>query len=140
MSHYLVSIIMPAYNGEKFIDQAINSVIDQTYDNWELIVIDDGSQDGTKEIVQNYKDPRIRYFYQYNQGQAAALNKGLDLARGEFITTLDVDDWYTPTSLEDRIEFLISYPQFGAVYADGYYCDIHGNPIMLFLRVWLVVC
>lgn len=132
MSIGLISIIMPAYNGERFIRQAMDSVVSQTYSDWELIVIDDGSEDGTAEIVSEYHDSRIQYVYQQNQGQAAALNYGLELAKGEFITTLDVDDWYTPESLYDRVKFLENHPEYGAVIGDGFHCDVEGKPLMRF--------
>jgi glycosyltransferase involved in cell wall biosynthesis len=129
----LVSIVMPAFNGEIFIRQAIDSVLSQTYSNWELIVVDDGSTDRTAEILRGYgDDARIRSIYQENKGQAAALNHGLDLARGEFATTLDTDDWYTPESLLDRVNYLNQHPEFGTVYGDGIYCDVDGNPLKRF--------
>ena len=109
----LVSVLMPAYDGEAYIQQAIESVIAQTYPNWELIVVDDGSTDNTAGIVATYEDPRIRYTYQENRGQAAALNRGLDLAQGEYVTTLDTDDWFTPNSLLDRARFLDDHPEYG---------------------------
>src|SRR5215510_7816825 len=99
MESSLVSVIMPAYNGERFIKQAIESVFAQTYPNWELIVVDDGSTDNTVQIISSFADSRIVYIHQENRGQAAALNHGLGIARGKYITTLDVDDWLTPNSL-----------------------------------------
>src|SRR5262245_60329647 len=110
----LVSIIMPAYNGERFITQAIDSLLAQTYTYWELVVVDDGSTDATANVVSSFDDPRIRYVAQENRGQAAALNHGLRLAKGEYVTTLDVDDWLTTNSLADRVAFLKQHPDFGA--------------------------
>ncbi|GAG04486.1 unnamed protein product, partial [marine sediment metagenome] len=128
----LVSIIMPVYNGETFVAEAIESVVAQTYPHWELIVVDDGSTDGTACIVAAFNDPRIRYTYQENRGQAAALNRGLDLAQGDYVTTLDADDWLTPNSLADRAIYLDQHLEFGAVYGDGYYCDASGEPLLRF--------
>jgi glycosyltransferase involved in cell wall biosynthesis len=128
----LVSIIMPVYNGEQYLKQAINSVLAQTYSQWELIVVDDGSNDGTANIVKTYPDPRIRYFYQPNKGQAAALNRGLELAQGEYITTLDADDWYPAHSLYARANFLNQHPEIGAAYGDGVYCNQAGESLLLF--------
>jgi glycosyltransferase involved in cell wall biosynthesis len=129
----LVSIIMPAFNGENFIRQAIDSVLSQTYSNWELIIIDDGSTDRTAEIIRRYADDsRIWSVYQENRGQAAALNRGLKLASGEFVTTLDTDDWYTPESLQLRVNSLNGHPEFGAVYGDGIYCDVNGKMLKRF--------
>src|SRR5580765_2861093 len=83
----LVSVIMPAYNAEKYISDAIKSVIAQTYSNWELIVIDDGSTDATAAIIQQYlvTGTRIKYIYQDNGGQGKARNNGLNHAKGELI-------------------------------------------------------
>jgi glycosyltransferase involved in cell wall biosynthesis len=128
----LISVIMPAYNAERFIVQAIQSVLDQEYPHWELIVVDDGSTDETAAVVGSFEDSRIRYTFQENKGQAAALNRGLDLARGEFITTLDADDRFTTNSLGDRALFLHQHPDFGVVYGDGLYCDEVGNEFLRF--------
>ena len=128
----LVSIIMPAYNGRRYLDQAIDSVLAQSYADWELIFVDDGSTDGCGDIPRSYGDARIRYIRQANRGQAAALNRGLDLARGEFITTLDVDDWFTPDSLAARVDKLRREPALGAVYGDGVYCTPAGVELKRF--------
>ncbi|MCE7985818.1 MAG: glycosyltransferase [Caldilinea sp. CFX5] len=128
----LVTIVMPAYNGATYLQQAIDSVLAQTYPVWELIVVDDGSTDNTAAIVTTYRDSRIRYTYQKNRGQAAALNQGLGLAQGEYITTLDTDDWFTPNSLLDRVNFLNTHADVGVVYGDGYYCDATGKLIRRF--------
>lgn len=131
-SHGLVSILMPAYNGAGYIQQAIESVISQTYSAWELIIIDDGSRDNTADIVSQYDDFRIHYIYQENKGQASALNRGLELAAGEYITTLDVDDWFTPNSLQGRVEFLDRNRKYDVVYGDGIFCDKDGNQLKRF--------
>ena len=133
----LVSIIMPAYNGETFLEQAIYSVLAQTYNNWELLVVDDGSIDHTAKIIAAFQDPRLRYTYQENRGQAAALNRGLELAEGEYVTTLDTDDWYTQESLAERVRFLEQNPQHGAVYGDGQYCTTAGEPFNRFSSICL---
>lgn len=123
---------MPVYNGEAYIGEAIRSVLSQIYPHWELIIIDDGSTDGTSKIVAAFEDARIRYVYQENRGQAVALNHGFDLAKGDYVTTLDADDWYTQNSLSDRVSYLEQHPQFSAVYGNGYYCDESGRPLKLF--------
>lgn len=102
----LVSIIIPTYNRGKYIDKAINSVKNQTYSNFEIIVIDDGSTDNTKEIIDQFEG--IIYLKQTNQGSASARNKGLSIAKGEFICTLDSDDYWEDTFLESCISILIS--------------------------------
>ena len=99
----MVSIIMPVYNTAKYINQAISSVIQQDYPNWELIIINDGSTDNTESIIQNFQDPRIRYFFQENAGVSVARNRGLEMMQGEFFCFLDADDVLTPVSISSRL-------------------------------------
>ena len=128
----LVSIVMPVYNGEKYIKEAIDSVLSQTYSDWELVVIDDGSVDRTAELVASYKDERIRYIFQDNRGQAAALNHGLDTIQGDYYTTLDADDGLPIDSIQVRVAYLENHPEYGAVYSDGYFCDHNLQPMTTF--------
>ena len=128
----LVSIVMPVYNGEQYIEEAINSVLSQTYVYWELVVIDDGSVDKTADIIANFNDERIRYFFQKNRGQTAALNHGLEIIQGEYFTSLDADDCFPVDSLLVRVTYLDNHPDYGAVYADGYFCDENLEPITRF--------
>jgi len=107
----MISIILPTYNGEKYINRAIDSVISQTFLDWELIIINDGSNDNTEEILKKYivKDKRIIYLSQDNQGPNRARQKGIDNSRGEYIAFLDVDDiWIDKDKLKKQIEFLES--------------------------------
>lgn len=105
----LVSIIMPAYNSASFISESIESVIDQTYNNWELIVIDDYSKDNTVKIVKSYKDKRIKLIESSaNGGGAIARNKGLMQAKGKWIAFLDSDDLWNNEKLEKQLNFMIS--------------------------------
>lgn len=97
----LISVIIPVYNGECYVAEAIDSVLNQTYKNIELIVIDDGSTDGTAAIVKNYEN--IIYFYQENRGLGAARNQGVDLAKGEYLAFLDADDYWLPEKLEQQL-------------------------------------
>ena len=109
--HGLVSVIMPAYNAEAFIAEAIRSVIQQTYQNWELLVIDDASSDSTLKIIQKYseKDKRIKIFKNSdNQGTHKARNKGIKAAEGDFIAFLDADDQWKPEKLLKQLEILSS--------------------------------
>jgi teichuronic acid biosynthesis glycosyltransferase TuaG len=99
----LVSVIMPAYNAEKFIAEAIQSVINQSWKHWELLIVNDGSKDRTEAIVQSFSDSRIRYFSQPNKGVSAARNMALDNMRGDFFCFLDADDVLPANSLQDRI-------------------------------------
>lgn len=102
----MVSIIMPAYNADKYIAETIESVVNQTYNNWELLVIDDGSIDSTSEIVKSFSDDRIILVQQKNGGVSSARNKGVDLSKGRYITFLDADDVLPPNSLKVRVEYL----------------------------------
>ncbi|MDY0041644.1 MAG: glycosyltransferase [Desulforhabdus sp.] len=95
-----VSVIIPAYNHERFIATTVDSVLRQTHADLELIVIDDGSTDRTGAIVQAIEDPRIKYLYQNNQDAYNALNKGIALATGDFVAILNSDDVYAPNRLE----------------------------------------
>lgn len=102
MNNTLVSIIMPAYNSELYIADSIESVVKQSYHNWELIIVDDGSTDKTKEIIKCHqeKDNRIQYFYQENARQAKARNFGIKYSKGELLAFLDSDDLWLPQKLE----------------------------------------
>lgn len=103
----LVSIIMPSWNTEKYIAETIQSVIDQTYTNWELLIVDDCSSDNTDEIVTSFKDDRIKYYHnKKNLGAALTRNKALREAQGEWIAFLDSDDLWMPEKLEHQIGFM----------------------------------
>ena len=104
----LVSIIMPLYNGEKFIKITLESVLKQTYKNWELLITNDGSKDSSPKIVEEYakKDERIKLFNQINRGSAAARNNSLKEAKGKYIVFLDSDDIWEDNFLEKQIKFL----------------------------------
>lgn len=104
----LVSIITPCYNGAKYISETIESVINQTYSNWEMFVIDDGSKDNSSEIIENYvkKDDRIRLIRQENKGCAAARNNGIKNANGRYIALLDADDVWHDNFLDEQIKFM----------------------------------
>ncbi len=103
----LVSIIMPVYNDEHYIGDAIRSVLNQTYKNWELVVVNDGSTDGTQEIIDSFRDSRIRSFVKENEGVCRARNLALSKMRGDFFCFLDSDDMLTPKSINIRINVLI---------------------------------
>ncbi|MCR6720341.1 MAG: glycosyltransferase [Chitinophagaceae bacterium] len=112
----LVSIIMPVYNGEAFLQEAINSVLKQTYTNWELLVINDGSTDGSRDVVLANTDPRVRLIdNEQNMGIIHTRNRGIDLASGKYIAWLDADDIALPTRIEKQVRFLEKYPDCGAV-------------------------
>ena len=107
MEEELVSIIMPSYNTGKFIEKTINSVINQTYNNWELIIVDDCSNDNTDEIVKSINDSRIVYLKnEKNSGAAVSRNKALREAKGRWIAFLDSDDLWVPQKIEKQIKFM----------------------------------
>ncbi len=108
MDKPLVSIIIPAYNAEKFIAESIESVINQTYTNWELLIVDDGSTDNTKAIIKSFcaKDARIQYFWQQNGKQGKARNLALQHALGVYIAFLDADDVWLPQKLDIQLQEL----------------------------------
>lgn len=102
----LVSVLMPVYNGQDYLREAIESILWQTYANFELIIIDDGSVDSSRAIIKDYSDPRIVYVEQANMGSPQTLNKGLSMARGEFIARQDHDDISDPERLRRQVDFL----------------------------------
>ena len=123
----LVSIIMPSYNTASYIKQTIQSVLDQTYTNWELIIVDDCSTDNTNEVVDTIKDCRIHYFKnEKNSGAAISRNKALREAKGQWIAYLDSDDLWMPEKLEKQIKFMeengyvFSYTNYEEIDVDGY--------------------
>ena len=95
----LVSIVIPVFNGEDFLDEAIKSAINQTYRNIEILVINDGSTDGTEKIANKY-EKQIRYFYKENGGVASALNLAIKEMKGEYFSWLSHDDYYDPSKIE----------------------------------------
>ena len=121
MSKPLVSIITPCYNGEKYISNFLDSVISQTYPSVELIIIDDGSTDGTKSIIESKryyfekKGYKLVYLYQENQGQAAAVNLGLKVFNGEYLMWVDSDDVLYEENISKKVEFLEKNPDYGFV-------------------------
>ena len=114
-----VSVIVPVYNGEKYIREAIDSVLNQSYKDFEVIVIDDGSKDNTLSIIKEY-DGKIRWKSQENKGQASATNEGVKMAEGEYVAYLDADDVCMPERLEVQVKYLDNHPNVGLVYS-GYY-------------------
>lgn len=123
----LVSVMMPAYNTEQYIAQAIESVLAQSYPHWELIVVDDGSTDNTAAIAARFTDPRIKVIHQANAGEATARNTALQHMQGEYVAFLDADDTYLPHHLETTVSFLKEHTDYDGVYTDGYYCDQEGK-------------
>jgi len=112
-----VSVLIPVYNGEEYVRDAIQSTLDQTYEDFEIIAIDDGSTDNTYQILKEYskKDPRVKIYKQNNQGLTKTLNKGILLAKGEYIARLDADDYSRSDRLEHQVKFLDNHPEYGMV-------------------------
>jgi len=122
-----VSVLIPTYNRSGLIVNALESVLAQTYNDYEIIVVDDGSTDATMQKLQPYRE-RIRYVYQENRGVSAALNKGIDIARGEWISVLASDDIWHATKLERQLHALHKLgSEFGACFTD---CMYHGDPTL----------
>lgn len=124
----LVSVITPTYNHEKYIRSCIESVLNQTFERWEQIIIDDGSTDATADIVKEYKDKRIRYIYQKNSGimnLSATYNRGLSIARGNLIAILEGDDLWPPNKLElqtpvfQDMDIVLSWGRSGVINEKG---------------------
>jgi glycosyltransferase involved in cell wall biosynthesis len=128
----LISIVMPALNAEQFIGEAIQSVLDQTYPYWELLIVNDGSTDGTEAVVRQYSDPRIRYIATPRLGVPAAVkNLGITHARGEFVTFQDSDDAFLPFALERLLAPLRNKPKLLASMGFPYFCDRDLNPVQI---------
>ncbi len=123
-----VSVIMPAYNGDRYIVQALESVLSQTFTDLEIIVVDDGSTDGTRQVLEPYLD-KIRYIYQENQGVAAARNRGIQEAKGDLIAFLDQDDFFFPDKLAAQVSLFRSSPSLGIVNSGWRLVDEQGETI-----------
>lgn len=129
MTEPLVSIVMPTYNRKALIAHAIDSVVGQRYSNWELIVIDDGSTDGTVDFIRSHygSDARIKVFSQPNTGQSEARNAAIEKSQGDFIAFLDSDNIWRSDRLEEGVALLMQYPHVGLCYSDETFIDINGD-------------
>lgn len=123
----MISVIMPAYNSERYISEAIESVLNQSYTNWELVIVDDGSSDRTPEIIDEYAetDSRIKVFHRKNSGVSAARNFALQNICGEYVTFIDSDDLYHTDRLKIMYSVFEQHPKCDAVFAD--YKEFKGN-------------
>jgi glycosyltransferase involved in cell wall biosynthesis len=122
----LVSVMMPAFNAERYVAQAIESVLAQTYTNWQLIVVNDGSTDDTGTIASKFQDSRIKVVHQPNAGEAAARNTALKNAEGAYLAFLDADDVYLPEHLNICIAWFDEHKDCDGLYTDGFYIDAKG--------------
>jgi len=130
-----ISVILPVYNGEKYLTEAIDSILSQTYRDFELIIINDCSFDGTSEILSSYTDARIRIVNNSsNLKLSRSLNKGIELSQGQFIARMDADDISLPERFEKQIAFLESHPDIGAVGCQVKKIDEDGKFIRNLLR------
>jgi glycosyltransferase involved in cell wall biosynthesis len=123
-----MSVIIPAYNAERTILATIASVQQQTFSEWELIVINDGSTDRTLELLNSVEDPRLKSFSYSNGGLPVARNRGISHATGKFIAFLDADDLWTPDKLELQLAALQQHPEAGVAYSWTYFMDEQGGP------------
>lgn len=124
----MISVIMPIYNGELFLREAIDSILNQTYTNFEFIIIDDGSTDQTAAILNTYSDPRIiRITHPQNLGLVKSLNDGIAQARGEYFARMDADDISFPERFEKQIQFMNDHPEIGMLGGNVQVIDTAGN-------------
>lgn len=127
-----VTVFIPVYNGERFLAEAIESVLAQTFADFELLIVDDGSTDSSVEIVERYADPRIRLERnERNRGRPYTRNRGLELARGEYVAVLDADDVCEPARLETSVVFLDENPDVVAVGSSATFIDDDGRSLFV---------
>lgn len=120
----MISILTSTYNNERYIREFIDSVLNQTYTDWELILIDDGSTDNTREIVNSYSDPRIRYIYKEHTNLPDSLNIGYDYCKGDYIARADADDIMMPDRLQFQWDFMESHPDIDMSATAAIYLDM----------------
>lgn len=134
MGNVKISVVMSVFNAEKYLASAIESILCQTYSDFELILINDQSTDGSKQIILEYaqKDPRIVVLEnEENIGLTKSLNKGIAVAKGEYIARMDADDISVPDRFEKQVAFLEEHPEYSFVSCIGRYIDENGNPEQL---------
>jgi len=121
---------MPVYNGERFITQAIESIVAQCFTDWELVIVNDGSTDASEKRIDAFRTlPNIRYEYQKNKGIAAALNRCIVLSSGEFIALLDQDDVHLPQKLDLQVSFMRDHPDVALAHGNIKLIDEEGNEL-----------
>ena len=130
-----ITVLMPAYNVEKYIREAIDSVLRQTFTEFELLIVNDGSVDGTERIIRSYPDPRISLITQSNQGVSAALNTGLKQARGKYIARFDADDICYPERLREQFDFMEQHPEYVMIGTDADYMDKNGEYLLRYENI-----
>ena len=125
-----VSVVMASYNHEKYVAETIESVLSQTYQDFEFIITDDGSPDGTVDVIKRFDDPRIKIFcFPKNHGVCVAMNNCIKEAKGEYIAVINSDDAWMPDKLEKQVNFLDKHPENGAVFGYVQFIDDEGNDL-----------
>ena len=126
----MVSVLMCTYNRRFCLQQAIDSVLCQTYPDFEFVIVDDGSTDGTEELIKSYQDPRIRYFkLDQNSFYCYAANQGLDHCQGDYVAFMNSDDAWLPDKLEKQVSVMEQNRMLGACFTRVYLVDESGNEI-----------
>jgi glycosyltransferase involved in cell wall biosynthesis len=129
MNNVKITVLIPAYNVEKYIAEAIRSVLEQTFTDFELLIIDDGSTDETVAEIHTFNDPRIRLIRANHEGFAAALNRGIEEAKGHYIARFDADDICYPERLRIQYDFMNAHPEYILTGTDADYVDMNGDKI-----------
>ncbi len=128
MSAPTVTVLMPLHNSERYISCAVESILQQTYENFELLVIDDCSTDRSGEILHSYRDERIRVVHNARHiGLTRSLNKGLEMARGKYVARMDSDDIALPARIETQVRYLDEHPEVALAGTGVAICDAHGR-------------
>jgi glycosyltransferase involved in cell wall biosynthesis len=131
MSGPEVTILMPVYNAERYVVKAVESILNQTFQDFEFLIINDGSTDQSLELIKDFGDPRIRVINTENQGVAAALHLGMEMARGAYIARMDADDECLPNRLEIEKRCLDEHDDIAVVHGSLEYIDSEGSPIFM---------
>jgi glycosyltransferase involved in cell wall biosynthesis len=122
-----ITVLMPVYNGEKYIREAIDSILNQTFTDFEFLIVNDGSTDQTEQIINSYNDKRIKLVNKINGGVSCALNYGLKNASGKYIARFDADDICYPNRLEEQYNFMLANPDYVLIGSDADYVNQYGE-------------
>ncbi len=125
----IISVVIPMYNVEKYIEKCIQSVVGQTYKNFEIICVDDGCTDNTLKVLASFSDPRIQLVQQQNRGLSAARNTGIAVSKGVYVALLDADDFWHKEKLSQHINHLNSQPKVGVSYCPSLFVDDQDKPL-----------
>lgn len=125
----LVSIITPSYNQAQYLENTVQSVLEQEYSKIEYIVVDGGSTDGTRDILRSYEDRVSQWVSEPDLGQTDAINKGFEMAQGDILAWLNSDDTYRPGAVGEAVAYLNRHPEIGMVYGNAYYVDENGKRV-----------